>query len=285
MTFLWIVLAGSLALVAVATTVRAWLGTWARNGKSGSEYLYMALSPLFFAELLARFAGGVAGVLLVVLLDEPRARTVAGVLGGVLVLLCIPVVTGLLRHRKSLATADRVLGQDEMLELIRSRAITSFVKEADGSLRFVYAERDDDLFRPTNADPEGYPAYVAAADEVRRGHGHTIAYRSRADAPVGPRWVTVEEATALLDAAEIKTFTYRELPEHRQVPESGTPTGIKLLDHGWVRHLVVDPAMEATMIPIARAAQRVHGRPQFSSNGWYEQPGRDQPPSSGRTSP
>jgi len=121
---------------------------------------------------------------------------------------------------------------------------------------------------------------VAAANEVHDQVGVIPYFNDTGqNDPAGPggRWIPSEAAAALLDAGKIKTFSYGTpepslfAPDHRsQMTFHGTPTGIKLIDYGWVRHIAVMPSMESTMIPIARAAQHRLGKPQFCINGHYE---------------
>jgi hypothetical protein len=68
------------------------------------------------------------------------------------------------------------------------------------------------------------------------------------------RWITADEAESLLERGLIQTFNYGIADSLANEPSSGQPTGIKLIDHGWVRHIYVEPSMEDTMVPIARAA-------------------------------
>jgi hypothetical protein len=275
---LWIPFGVSVVVVGVAAGVHGGLVLLARQGKSGTEYVQIALAPLFFTAYLLTYAGGVSGLLLAAAADSPMVRVLTGGVGGVMLALNVLSHVARFRQRRLARELDRVISQDEMLGLIRSRTIKGFHKDKDGDVRFVYVndwENGEFLWRTTKADGAGYPAYVAAADDVRRRYGHTVSYRNESDPndPLTPggRWITVDEATALLQANEIKTFTYRGSGGFGHTTFKGKPTGIRLLDHGWVRHLHVNPAMEATMIPIAREAQRRHGRPQFSINDRYEQ--------------
>jgi hypothetical protein len=102
-----------------------------------------------------------------------------------------------------------------------------------------------------------------------------VRYRNNTSCPHDPpsrrhRWITAEEAAALLNAGQIGTFGYGQPDAFDTRMLFGEPTGIKLIDFGSVRHIYVEPAMELAMIPIARAAQKRHGRPQFTINGKYE---------------
>jgi hypothetical protein len=54
------------------------------------------------------------------------------------------------------------------------------------------------------------------------------------------------------------------------VPQVDEPTGIMLIEKGRMRHLVVDPALATTMIPIVLDAQRRYGTPKFLVNGHDE---------------
>ncbi|MEO6090769.1 MAG: hypothetical protein ABIQ18_47470 [Umezawaea sp.] len=189
---LWTVLVASVVVFGVAVTLRAGLAYWASKGNSGSEYLFMALRPLFLVEVPLKFAGALSGLVLAVRLDSsPTWQNVAGTLGWVLVFLCALEVVRYFRVRKSLRDDQRryddlrrVISQDEMLGLIRSRTIKSFFRRQDGCVRFRYAEEpanDNDRQRPTTADPRGYPAYVAAANDLRPQDGHTVTHHDDYD--------------------------------------------------------------------------------------------------------
>jgi len=133
---------------------------------------------------------------------------------------------------------------------------------------------EDPALWTRRAHPQDYLTFVAAADELL-ADGRMIHYddeTGEGPSSTNRRWITFEEAAALLGTGKVKTFSYGSRGDSGdgRMPFRGTPTGIKLTDHGWVRHIRVDPEREAALIPLARAAQASHGRPQFSINGCYE---------------
>jgi hypothetical protein len=98
------------------------------------------------------------------------------------------------------------------------------------------------------------------------------------------RWITADEAGDLLSRDMIGSFSFGTGSYHADKPASGQRTGIKLIDHGTVCHMYVEPPMEDAMIPVVRAAKRAHdGRPRLVVGGNYELmpgqlPGRVSPP-------
>ena len=68
-----------------------------------------------------------------------------------------------------------------MTALIRSFAIKSFTNDEDGVSVFYVEDRDSDgqyVYKACRAHQDGYPAYVAAANEARR-LGADITYFNR----------------------------------------------------------------------------------------------------------
>ncbi|MEV4312963.1 hypothetical protein [Actinocrispum sp. NPDC049592] len=270
---MWFFLVLAVAANGFVMVVTIRLRLMARAGKSGTEIIQLGLAPVYLAAYVLTYIGGFCGIRLSGLLTGP-IRIVAGVLGGVLLGLSALGIVGFLHERLSARKLDRVISQDEMLALVRAHEIKSITKQHDGTVTFIYANNWQDgkyIYRPTKADPDGYPAYVTAANEIRRGQGYVITYRNENDPldPLSPggRWITAAEATDLLNDNEIRTFAYGSPSSGwATTPMAGDPTGIKLNDHGWVRHMYVDAANEALLIPIAREAQHRHGKPYFIIN-------------------
>ncbi|MCE7008865.1 hypothetical protein LWC34_39550 [Kibdelosporangium philippinense] len=272
--FLWGAFGVAVVIVGAAAGTHAWLILLARGGASGTEFVQMVLAPLFFTAYLMTYVGAVSGLILAFTTDSLIARVLAGSIGGAMAAFDVTVHVVLYRKRRRRREINRVLSKDELLDLIKSRSVDSFRKETDGIVRFTYVnnwdENEEVIWRPCKADGAGYPAYVAAADDVRRRCGHTISYRDENNPGEPGRWITVDEAITLLQANEVNTFGYGEPWNFSDTTAKGEPTGIRLLDYGWLRHLHVSSTLEATMIPIAREAQRRHGKPQFKINGRWE---------------
>lgn len=242
--------------------------------------------PAFLSTILAMlaivttFVGGFSGLLLILFSDAgPPVRIVLIVSTVVLLagagLVTVVALSEILLSRRVSRISNQLLSRDEMLDLIRAELVHSFSRR-DGVLEVSLkpGAAEESKLWTRRAHPQDYLAFVAAADEILAG-GRMIDYND--ETGEGPsstnhRWITFEEAAMLLGADKVKTFAYgcRRSSCHGQVTFRGTPTGIKLTDHGWVRHIRVDPEMEATLIPLARAAQATHGRPQFSINCSYE---------------
>lgn len=240
------------------------------------QILGWLLLPISMA--LFRYTGTIAALLMAAQLNMPAAWFVAG---AIVVVKVVMEMTRYFRRRKLDNDLSRVISQDEMLELIRSRAIPYFAIGQSGHVGIAHSFKQDGATVRTTifADPGGYPAYVsayvAAANDVRQHRGHVIAYFNRSDSLNGPRntssrWITVDEATTLLRDAEIVTFTFGDGSERQRVPATDDPTGIMLIEYGWIRHLVVDPALATMIIPTTLEAQRRHSKPKFLVNGYYE---------------
>ena len=271
----WLVLCGSVVPVAVVVASHAKAVSMARRQQAGSEYIAMMLWPFYLLAPFAGTAGAVAGFWLATRADSTAGSVVLYMAGGVLGAWTALFLTGTVRSsRQTRANArktSRVLSKDEMIGMIRSRAIRSFTRRS-GSVSIMYENYWIDgtyQWLPRHADPDGFDSYVAAA--LALAPGFTVAFH---DDELPPerllRWITAQEAEDLLARGMVKTFTYGT-GRLADEPTSGERTGIKLVDHGWVRHIHVEPPMQDTMIPIARAAQRSHhGVPQFCIDGKYE---------------
>jgi hypothetical protein len=155
---------------------------------------------------------------------------------------------------------NRIMGRDEMLDLIRSSAIRSFSNAEDGVCVIYQENRDSSgkyIYKARRADPGGYPAYVAAANQARR-LGADVTYFNQIGrndpSSAGTRWLSVAEARELLLAGAIDAFHCGRRDPYPNEPATGETTGIKITDFGWVRHLYVGPELASTMVPIARNA-------------------------------
>ena len=256
----------------------------------GALFVSLAVSVLWprfeglglLAVLLAMFAivttfvGGFSGLALILLSDAG----VVLVVSTVVLLAGAALVTAVGLHqiwlsRRISRIGRKLLSRDEVLDLIGAGLVRSFSRR-DGVLEVSLdprAAEDSDLWT-RRAHPRDYLAFVAAADEIL-AEGRMIHYDD--DTGEGPsstnhRWITLDEAAALLGTGKVQNFLYgnRGGSGDDRMTFRGTPTGIKLIDHGWVRHIRVTPEREAILIPLARAAQASHGRPQFCVNGSYE---------------
>ena len=174
-----------------------------------------------------------------------------------------------LRQRKINRERNRIMSQDEMTALIRSFAIRSFTNDEDGVSVIYIENRDADgqyVYKARRACRDGYPAYVAAANEARR-LGAEITYFNRIGrndpTSAGTRWLSVDEARELLFSGSIDAFYCGNRDPFPDEPAAGDPTGIKLIDFGWVRHLYVESELASTMVPIARSV------PSPASCGYY----------------
>jgi hypothetical protein len=246
-----------------------------RRGNPAAGIICVAAAPVFTSAHVLAWAGGISGLLLNVILNQSSIRTIVTIIAILMLAYAVVRAVQTIHIHRMVRLHNRTISQDEMLNLIESCAISSFSKRA-GTVDFGYTNpgsgKGRDFWRPHRADATGYPAYVAAANEVRSRCRITYNNDTGPNDPSSPghRWITQEEASALLNAGKIRTFSYGQPDTFARLAFSGHPTGIKLVDYGWVHHIGVDAAMESTMIPIARTAQTRHGAPQFCVNGHYE---------------
>ncbi|MEU8638601.1 hypothetical protein AB0C38_40995 [Amycolatopsis sp. NPDC048633] len=239
-------------------------------------------TPAFITILLTMFAmvttvvGGFSGLLLVLLTDAGVVLVVGTV---VLLVGAALVAAGYLGHRRLSRRVARIgrqlLSREEVLDLLAAGLVRSFSRR-DGVLEVTLdprVARERELWT-RRADPRDYLAFVAAADEVL-AEGRMLQYDD--ETGEGPpstnlRWITLEEAAALLGTGRVRSFSHgsRGRSGDDRTAFRGTPTGIKLTDHGWVRHIAVTPELEAATIPLARAARAIHGTPEFLVDGHRE---------------
>jgi hypothetical protein len=275
-TISWLVLCGSVLWLAVVVASQMKAAQMLRRHQAGSEFISMALWPFYLLAPFAGIAGPIAGFWLAARTSSTAGSVVLYLVSGVLTAwTALWIISSPIRAARSRAESravSRVVSQDEMIELIRSHAIRSFTRES-GSVSIQYenywSTKGKYMWRAQHADPGGYDRYVAAALEL--APEVVVAFHDN-DSPRERlfRWITADEAESLLEHGMIKTFNYGA-GSLADEPASGEQTGIKLIDHGWVRHIYVEPAMEHIMVSVARAAQRSHdGFPQFCIDGKYE---------------
>jgi hypothetical protein len=274
----WLVLCGSVLCVAVVVASHIFAVRMARRKQAGSEYIAMFLWPFYVFAPLAGIAGALAGFWLAPRASSTAVSAALYITGGALAAQEALWLAGAVRdNRRSRAQrreVSAVVSQDEMIRLIRSGAIRSFARKS-GSVGITYENYwagGKYQWLPHHADPDGFDSYVTAARAL--APGLIIAFADH-DAPRERlfRWITVDEAADLLDRGLIKTFNYGTVSSAENEPASGERTGIKLIDHDYVRHIYVEPSMEDIMVPLARAAQRSRAGapvPQFCINGSYE---------------
>lgn len=233
-------------------------------------------SALAIAAIATTFVGGFSGLLLIL-------RTDAGavlVVGTVVLLAGAAFVTAFALHqvwlsRRVSRIGKRLLSRKEMLDLIRAGLVRSFTRRhgvLDVSLD-PRANKHCDLWE-RRAHPEDYLVFVAAADELL-AEGRVIYYddeTGQGPSSINYRWITFEEAAALLGADKVSKFVYGRGadPGDGRTAFRGTPTGIGLADYGWGRRIEVAPAQAAALVPLARAAQATHRRLQFWVDGSWE---------------
>jgi hypothetical protein len=273
---------GLLAAIAVGLFA-AWV-VWlltdaATKGVSGTELVILPLLPLYWALPYILLGGAICGIALVVRAKARWVKIVVGVAAA-----AVLIADGwysYVQFRGSQESAaqhkefHRVMGKDETLANIGSCQISTLIL-AKGKLTVSYVNNNDAtgqwVYKAQYADPRYYADYVAKAKTVANRCDITyINDDTGKNDPTsqGTRWVTVAEAQAALDACQIKTFNYTGAMSDDVA--TGTDTGVKLVDLGFVKHIYVAPAQETAMIPIARAAQKkCGGAPQFWHDGAYE---------------
>ncbi|WIX99858.1 hypothetical protein QRX60_38275 [Amycolatopsis mongoliensis] len=238
----------------------------------------LTLLAVLFAmvALVTTIPGGLSGLLLIFMSDAKTPVRVVLVTGTVVLLAVAALIAALFLDRIRLSRWDsRVLPRDEVLALIRAGLVHSLSRH-DGVLEvnLKLAAAKEPALRTRRAHPRDYLAFVAAADELL-AEGRKIRYDD--ETGEGPsstdrRWISVEEAALLLGTGEVKTFACGgdESCGDGRKTFRGTPTGIKLTDRGWARHMAVIPEMAKTLVPLARVARARWGRPHISVDGRYE---------------
>jgi hypothetical protein len=263
---LWFILVSSLLYASGVVGFIVWLRSMARKGKAAVGCHAVGCWPVFSVMPVVLLAGALAAGALAATVRQAYLRAAVGAVGGLfalwVLLIVIATVRQLLRAKRDTRIERRILDQAEMLELIRAGAISSFTKDGD-EVAIRYRVHDLSA-RPRRADPAGYAAYVAAANE-RVGSDEVSAYRNRhgLDPASGcHRWIIVDEARVVLEDLRTASLTYGRRYRD-EVAASGPPSGLILVDHGWVRHLYVQPELVETMIPIVLAAHyvRAHRKP------------------------
>ncbi|MEU0790119.1 hypothetical protein ABZ342_08620 [Amycolatopsis sp. NPDC005961] len=232
---------------------------------------------LIMAAIVTTFAGGFAGLLLVLLTDAGPVLIVStGVLLAGATCVTAFALNQVRLSRRDSRVGKRLLSRDEVVDLIKAGLVHSFSRR-NGVLEIQLKLRaaKEPALRHRRAHPRDYLAFVAAATEGGAGR-RKIRYED--DTGEGPssterRWITVAEAAALLGADQVKTFGWGglESPDNARATFRGTPTGIKLIDHGWARHIVAAPESGAALLPLARVARSAHGRPHIIVDGHWEQ--------------
>jgi hypothetical protein len=264
MWMLWLVFVISLAGVAVPQALYQKACAMARRGEAGSEYIALAFTELFVLMPTFMLTGTLSALGLALKSGEIVLRVSCSVAAAAFeiwfVLSFILFMRTVLRQRKVNREYRRIMGRDEMIDLIRSSAISSFTNSESGVSVTYLDYRDSDgryIYKAGRADPDGYQAYVAAANEARR-RGVGIAYFNRigrnGPSSAGTRWVSVDEARELLLSGAVDVFHCRSRDPYPHEPATGEATGIKIIDFGWIRHLYVEPELASTMVPIAQSA-------------------------------
>ena len=255
------------------------LSSAAKSGVSGTEFFILPFLPLYGALPYILLVGGICGLILAIRTPKPWQRAVVALMA-----LAVLGSDGWYVYDQAQAKKaseakhnefTRVMSKDETLAKITSCEISSIMLEKN-EITLTYQNNRDAkgewVYKASHADPKYYADYVAAAKRVSAKCEITYFNDAGEADPTseGTRWVTLAQAKTALDSCEIKTFNYTGGMGDEAA--TGTDTGIKLVDYGWVKHLYVAKQQEAAMVPIARAAQKTcDGMPQFWHDGAYEQ--------------
>jgi len=234
-----------------------------RSGEAGSEFIVLAFLPLFVLMPLFMVAGTISATALALGSRGTAAVVwwvaIAAAFGSwTVVSFAMFLQTALRQHRES-REHKRIMSQEEMVSLIRAFAINSFTNEMR-EISVNYVENFDAdgnyVYQAGRADPAGYQLYVDEANLARRlGAGVTYFNKLGRNDPAsaGTRWLSVDEARELLLSGSVESFTCGSRDPYEREIASGEPTGIKVTDFGWVRHLYVEQRLADTMVPIAQS--------------------------------
>lgn len=172
----YIVLGLCLAWVSASIAISLHLARLARRGRSGAEILAQALAP--FSAGAAVLAAPLGSVLAFVLASGSSAgpgRIVLVILGGALAAFfganVFGAIRGFAQSRRRARQQNRVMGQAETLELIKTGVIARLSCFADGVVLVTYTDNCwvDGVFdwsRAKYADPSGWTMFEAAARET-----------------------------------------------------------------------------------------------------------------------
>ena len=249
----------------------------ANHGVSGTEFGGLLLAPVVLGE--AMFGIGYITLLLVYVLSKYPSRF-KKILSIAVIVFLVGVygwqIVGSIQETHKINQSEKPLSDSQVLNLIDSCKVTSVQKngnKVDLSLTSdaYYDAKGNWLWRSTTANSVNWNNFVVEVKKVKSKCGGNV---DAFDNTSGPKisWVSVQQATELLQQCEIKTFNYTPSGlTNVQAPSSGTPTGIILEAHPTLSHLFIEPGEESTMIPRARGVQQHCGGPQFYHDGNYEQ--------------
>jgi hypothetical protein len=97
MVALWVVFAGSFAVMLVAQLIWIRLVLMARRGEAGSEILAIGFAPVFITGYVCDFLGGAAGIWLAALLDPGLIRWTVAIVAGLMLLIGLVALAQLAR--------------------------------------------------------------------------------------------------------------------------------------------------------------------------------------------
>jgi hypothetical protein len=172
----YILLGLCLVWVSATIAISLYLARLARRGQPGTEVMAQALAP--FSAGAAVLAAPLGSVLAFVLASGSSAclgRIVLMILAGVLAAFfganIFGAIRGFLQSRRRTRQRDRVMGQTETLELIKTGAIARLSCFTDGLVLVTYTDNGwvDGAFdwsRAGYADPSGWSMFEAAAREI-----------------------------------------------------------------------------------------------------------------------
>lgn len=167
-----------LCLVWVSATVAIFLhlARLVRRGRSGTEILAQALAPFSVgATVLAAPLGSVLAFILASDSSAGPGRITLMVLGGALAAFfgasVLATIRSFVQSRRRSRQHNRVMGQTETLELIKTGAIARLSRSTEGLVLVIYTDNGwvDGAFdwsRAKYADPSGWGMFEAATREI-----------------------------------------------------------------------------------------------------------------------
>lgn len=249
-----------------------------KSGVSGTEFIGIILAPV----VLAIAVIGVIYLVLLILYVLSKGPSRRKKLLSLLVIFLLLGVYGWqirasVHENKKISQSEKLLTDAEVINLIDTCTATSVQKEGNKVNLLLkneayYDTKGNYLWRSTTASATNWNSFVAEVQKVKdKCGGNTDAFDSQSGPKVS--WVSVQQATELLQQCKIKTFNYTPsgLVGLDNKPLAGTETGIILQEYPTFSHLFIEQSAETTMVPIARNVQPKCGGPQFYHDNNYEQ--------------
>jgi hypothetical protein len=256
--------------------VYAYLVYLEHNGTSGTEYIGILLAPV----ALAVFFVSIVYVILLLLYANkkyaPRKRRILSLIVALLILGFYGLgIVQAVRDQHTRDKADKLLTDSQVLQLIDQCKVESVQKHGNQVDLLLpndasYDKKGNYIWQSTTGSAAHWDTFVAEVRKVQTKCGGNISALAEQTAV---SWISVQEATDLLQKCEITTFNYSPsaFKHLDSKPKTGTDTGIILEAHPIPKYLYIEPSAEATMIPIAYSVEATCHGPYIWHDGKFQQ--------------